>query len=835
MKKLNFRKISAIGASLLLTGMSLGVAAAAAYPAPFVEGTSSNVAVVYGSGAGVSILDGIQAGLIQSDLQELVGGSSGTSDIVSEGDSYKFEKTSTKFHLGDHYVNITSTLDEDELPSLLAEGKYVDDDNDEIDYTQKITMGALGQLMMFNDNDYAEDSPTVGFRIPSSQTILTYQIDFSDTLVVTDMPTTELPLMGRSYYVLSNTSTTLTLLDSAASSIVSSEDTVTLDVDGTAYEVTASIFDTANSKVKLTINGETTNLLAGTETQKLSDGAYVGVKEVIVQNFQGGVNQVEFSIGKGKLKLTKGTSNTDVQINDQAVSGLTSNYTEVANVISQIKLIWAADNDLFVTEDSEVAMPGFETIKLSYGGLNYPAEELVSVRQGGDTYMTLDNFPLKSGEADIDFLYGNSTYFTAIGKDASNKLITDSDNDGNITFDKDTDEYFIASWTDTSDAESYLMRATNFVLDGSTNKFDLENYQDGSWVSKKSGAKATDSVTIGSVDLTIGNVDRTGKAVHIWRTNSDTATSITSFNTLYSAEGLTVYLPYLNTTAIDYNTGNTTFTTAVQACDWAQVEAADAVGELGYGGVVTYNSTASAVAVMASATTTCVPEATTFTLKMVEEDKSENKYSGDYFNLTIGWDSSTTAEAEVSDIVQEEVTFVEIGDTDVWRSFMYSALATEFLWDKPSSGQKSVKIMYHGDEVAANVRISSSGAVITAGETGTDGGALGNVLYKDSEAANFADKNLIVVGGSCINSAAAALLGGSYCGADFTANTGVGAGEFVIKGYETSSITSELALLVAGYDVADTVNAVTYLKNNAFDTSASYKGTSATSAELIVA
>ncbi|MBU4116459.1 MAG: hypothetical protein KKG94_01810, partial [Nanoarchaeota archaeon] len=63
--KFNFRKISAIGASALLTGMTLGVAAAANYPAPFVVGGSADVAVVYGTGAGVSTLDLIQAGNIQ--------------------------------------------------------------------------------------------------------------------------------------------------------------------------------------------------------------------------------------------------------------------------------------------------------------------------------------------------------------------------------------------------------------------------------------------------------------------------------------------------------------------------------------------------------------------------------------------------------------------------------------------------------------------------------------------------------------------------------------------------------------------------------------------------
>jgi len=52
--KFNFRKISAIAVSALMTGMTMGVAAAANYPAPFVSGGSPNVAIVYGTGAGVS-------------------------------------------------------------------------------------------------------------------------------------------------------------------------------------------------------------------------------------------------------------------------------------------------------------------------------------------------------------------------------------------------------------------------------------------------------------------------------------------------------------------------------------------------------------------------------------------------------------------------------------------------------------------------------------------------------------------------------------------------------------------------------------------------------------
>jgi len=91
---------------------------------------------------------------------------------------------------------------------------------------------------------------------------------------------------------------------------------------------------------------------------------------------------------------------------------------------------------------------------------------------------------------------------------------------------------------------------------------------------------------------------------------------------------------------------------------------------------------------------------------------------------------------------------------------------------------------------------------------------------------------LIVVGGSCINSAAASLVGGAYCGAAWTTATNVGTGEFLIKGYASPSV-GKFALLVAGYDTADTVNAATYARTKAFDTSKEYKGTSSTSATLV--
>jgi len=90
----------------------------------------------------------------------------------------------------------------------------------------------------------------------------------------------------------------------------------------------------------------------------------------------------------------------------------------------------------------------------------------------------------------------------------------------------------------------------------------------------------------------------------------------------------------------------------------------------------------------------------------------------------------------------------------------------------------------------------------------------------------------IVIGGSCINSVAADLLGGAACEAAFTAKTGIKAGEALIRSFDKSG---KVALLVAGYNAEDTTKAATYLtmKGLANTANVSLKVTSATEATAI--
>src|SRR3989344_3563274 len=119
--KINFRKISA---------------AAANYPAPFVEAGVANVAIVSGSGTGVSALDAVEAGNIQANLN--LGITSTTSTIT--GDVVELSKASDKLNLGDALNGpFGSTVDDGDL-DLLADGVYRAKDSDTFDYEQRVTL-----------------------------------------------------------------------------------------------------------------------------------------------------------------------------------------------------------------------------------------------------------------------------------------------------------------------------------------------------------------------------------------------------------------------------------------------------------------------------------------------------------------------------------------------------------------------------------------------------------------------------------------------------------------------------------------------------------------------
>jgi len=762
--KFSFKKIASVLASAVMLGSTIGIAAAANYPAPFVTSGGADVTIVAGA-ASPSLVDSAAAVNIVTDLSTelgklvITGGSTPTG-----GDSVLLEKGATKFHLGKGALDIVSgTLTDDDLGTVLKDGRYLDNDNDANEYTQKIELANFS-VSLFDDSDYKEDNPTVGIAVSSSAHILNYTLDFSSNPNWADLANTNIEIMGKNYFISSvTTNDTINLLDSANTAEIAEGDSTPVTVGGKTYTVSiGALSGSASSpQVKLIVDGETTNSLSEGNAYQLSDGTYVGIKDISMRDVAGTAASVEFSIGTGKIELR---DNLPVRINEAVVNGLTAYFTSSSEELNTIVLEWDADDDMFATEDSNILLPELENVKISFDGMNYPAEETSEIEKGSNTYMRLKSFPLKDGAVDIDLMYGNGTLYQGTGKEATKQLLTISEESAAITFDPDIYQYFVATYDDGNNAESYLMKTTSFGVqsDGTTNTTDIQYYKDGSWISKKTEAVNGDTVNLGSVSLDIGAIHRTNKEVAI------TGGTNVYFDRVVSKEGLKVFLPIANVSA-NY--------TATGTPAWPQF--------------------------MTNTTAEGYTAVTTYQLGFLEETRTEATTGGNAFNVTFGW---TSNKATVSDIVGETPNGgYEIEDTDVMRSFVYGALATEISYDT-SGDQDSAKIIYHGGESYGKVYITETAVTFSS-----DGVTIGDVVTDGALTTTEKAKNLIVVGGSCVNTVAEQLLGGKLCGNAFTASTGIGTSQFLVKVFDSPYATGKIAMLVAGYEAADTNSAVTYV------------------------
>ncbi|OIO81815.1 hypothetical protein AUJ84_00255 [Candidatus Pacearchaeota archaeon CG1_02_32_132] len=813
--KFDFKKIASAVASLAMIGSTVALAAAANYPAPFVKGGVADVGIIYGSGG----LDSAAAVNIQSDLSAALAEQSGNGGGAPTGESILLAKASDKLNLRDRVSAVFGTsVTADYLPTLLANGVYANDENTEFDYEQKINIGdEPWALNFFADNDYKSKEPSVGLNFSSGQYVLNYTLTFLDPAEsdvsggdLVDLETTTLRILGKNYYILDakNATVQFILLDAASSAIVAEGDVTTLTSGGKSYDV--SIVFISSSQVKLNINGEDTNLLSSTGTQRLKDGSYVGIKEILAKDVSGNVGKVEFSIGSGKLDLKDGTQ---VKLNDNTINEVTTTFTKTETStkvkLDKIVLSWKTDDREFVTPDMSLTMPGLEAIKISMADFVIPNEEITTVINDGTDSMVLKTI-VTDGAVTVPLFYANASgEFIGIGE-SSDKLLVTSYNTSVIFNDTIGDEYLVASWNGSDrDPESYVLRFSGFTRDTNTgiNYTNVEKYYDDTWHSYRDTRKTGDTVDLGSLTLTLDYVEYSpNKWVSI------TGNAGANFHTLYTKSGLKVYLPIANASSYYADVASSQKGVVNVHADWRNGLA----------------STTTNKAIDAGANA-ALRGAGSWNFQFAEEDKDGDINQGNDFNATL--DAQSDGDLEVSSISGS--TFSEVEDNNNIVTRLQSDLATKIRRVGSSSVQREAEITYAGAESYGEVYLTGPDTTFSGSSSLGD-----NVIVTDGDASKVSNKNLIVVGGSCINTVAAKLLGSAspVCGAQWTSTTGIGAGEFLIQTFDNPFLTSgKIATLVAGYEAGDTSNAATFLTTEPVmtDVGKKYKGTSSTSAGLV--
>jgi len=894
MKIFNFRKVSAIASSVLMMGMTMGIAAASNYPIPFVQSGAADVAIIYGTGTGVSSLDLIQAGNIQTDLQASMGTSTTTTGSVT-GEAYALFTGSKKVYLNDALNTVKTSLTAIQLPTVLADGTFEGDVS--ADVSLKITIGSDPKVT-FDNHLTSDDDPTYALKFGTTATTAIYNatttFDKAVNLTDSDSIGEELILFGQKFTVGAGTTTTNLYL-------YKSSETISLSVGGS---------DPTSQTV--TVEGETytVELVSATDTTatiKITDSSgNSGTKEITednskkVQGIDVAVNLAdedtatsrllaEITVGADKIKLVDGStvkvgSDEDTIKGTQIVQRTGENWENITQFTLEV---FAEDDDVDgILAGGSFTDPVFGSFKVDFAGFNIAEDsatrETIKIgtssndkatvaftdHQGEHTGSTADGTfrwyynnsvtaRLADGTGDvinvIEMAQINKSEYAIIGNEENGYLIElDSVNnetglsDDYVTFSNvlSGDNYVSQKPADSEGTATISIEGVEYTItysDSTTNAQDyvMINYADTNTagylvvyptIETSKGAKLAFAEPL-TIDL---NNWYTGAGVDVSRLYIPDGNGYSQLRIVYDAndtgaQNWTV-TPYVDgTTAGTVQTLQTNTTSSILL----------SIGELKYelSGSTTLGVNTTQIALVNPDDDTTPLTVPSITLIEEQDDSTSSVYNA--LVITMEGYGTDADGVGVSDSV------FSWGDDDTWDSKQlesdndlykdadyWGTIATK---DDSDSDQSVVTISYPDEQVYPQLYIAEEAASITAGTSGTgaSSAALGEVLVKDSEVSSVSTKNLIIVGGSCINSAAATVLGGAYCGSAFTTATNVGSGQFLIKGVSDSTITSKLALVVAGYDVADTVNAATYLRTQTVDTSKEYLGTSSTTATLV--
>lgn len=887
--KFSFKKIGSVLASTAMLSSTIALAAAANFPAPYVAGGAANVAIVHG-GADAAYTDLVAVTDVTSYLsselarQTATGGSS-TSDASVSGEATPLYTSGTKLYLNDSINSIKTVLTDTHLPTVLADGSFSGNVDATVSHT--IEIGA-SPLVKFAKEPTSSYDPDFGLFFSSTQTSYLYNAtaSFSRTVNLTHADSTgeDLEMFGQTYTIASSTTgTDLVLLKSAERIGLTNEDpSAEVTIGGETYTVELITAEATTATVKVTDS-------SGNSAQKeISENNSKKVGGVTVAVISSGANNLLITativVGADKVTLTSGSQVTYGDDNTVLDGTLVSFAGGSVPALSKIVISGYAptsDEDFLKAGESFVD-PVFGTFKFDFAGLNIPmdstAREEIQVSNSGDDKMTVTFTDHRGNEASgIIFAVNGSRI--ALSKDNEGRNITVREMAP--TYDE---EYVVIGNED----EGRLLRVSQITNQSSTASDDKVTFIDvisgETYTTNTPSAEGTATVVIGGKSYTVyyygdstsAQADRYIRINHPDSSSND----MVVFPTIETSKGakLAFYTPQtvnlaawtgaagtsatgikipdgdeygdtitvsgvgvLNGTSFNVTCGSSTSILS-------NLQTGSSVSNVGCAvGKFTLNITASAantslIKLNHPRTGASIDNPALF---VIEEKDDNSNFEGLVVTLEPG--ASSDAGIGVDEVVRTWSKDGEWGGVNGLTLQTDSKIAKEAdLWgtivtvDSTDSDQKTATISYPDEQVFAQVYVAEVDAAITAGSTAGGVGSvseLGSVAVTDAEASSVSTKNLIVVGGSCVNSVAAELLGvkSPTCGPDFTAATGVGSGQYLIETFSRTG--GKVATLVAGYNAGDTTNAAKALITKTIDTTAGkkYKGSTATDVSAVVA
>ncbi len=823
--------------AVMLGATAMGAMAAdlGNYPDQFVtDGTFNGFFVV---GEAAASVDNLAMTDIAASMKYAA--PSATTTTTVEGDAWLVGTSAKKLELansnvtassivGESFRDINTVIGDDELTAL-TDGKWTTNEN-EYGYQQFLYLDEYGTADLKTSRivKYIEDSEDdvsdVHLFVKNSHQIARYVMEFTTTAqsdvtdstgaadatgtYLDDFENTEISFLGKPYTVVQARKPSAGIGDSIKLVLMagSNRDTIlegeskTYNIGEKAYDATLSFVDA--DEAKFSINGEATNKLKVGETYVLADKSEVGVSEILYQDYAGGVHSVTFYLGASKIELrddnvatSGGTYN--LKVGSENIDGTTVVITGTDNnstfSISDIQVNMTAQDDYFVAPNEKlsdaIAAAGEEKEVLFNGGYDVEFKGLtdvetntIGIKTSGSRRYKLSLFDGDGNNVKIPTVYAEGQYNLSLGEESQVNTARAGQkrlrlNETKVIF---KDDFFIVTAGTSSDgsAKSYLLQykgADRWSKSGP--KIQFKNAGNGETLEYSVGSGTSQFTTVATIKV--------GGNSFIVQNYSDTNVDDFQIRVDLDGGGAVSDVNGAKTNFVDYYGSEWAFTTnnsmvATMECqDRADINERPG-SDTGCDGNASN------------------PDIFIWTMTTPNADDYDNVMPGSGISSgSIAWNITATSDPEVRLSTANELSLATPeGQTEV--SYGYTSMGAKVTFKEPASDPDELEISYPKNQRLPQVYFTS-GATTSATTSGGDLTAVTIVdaTKLDSEVASVSAQNLVVVGGPCVNTVAAELLGNpSVC------TEGFSPGKARVKLFEHAN--GKVAMLVAGYSGADT-------------------------------
>ncbi len=776
------KKVVALGAGATMMGATLmGAVAAdlADYPAPFVKNGQFDAFIVVGDQAAAEdVVGAVDIGAsLQFEMREEEFVSTGTANVLVS-DGVKIKGTGSEVLNYNESIGEVrdTTLDEEDMPVMLAEGRYSESegatDNDE-NYVQELLLNNTNGITLHDQpddldhDDYLElldDGPIYVYTLEFDDPVEFETSSSVDGSLDDDIEGTQIEIQGNLYTItdvkFENNANLSDMTLMAGDTLVwlMQDQVIEKTVNGVSHEI--KVVDVTDNEDSCGVSVDGFVAWIDVKSDKTINGVNIGVLDAKAVHAQlQDVDICELNIGATEIDIENaevdGFNSSNLGGSSITVDGMEIDDAEVGLVSEGdgkwggIIIEFTPDDDVFLATDQEFIDPVLDNFKFLMGGVTTPREEIELKTSGSkDAELTFINNDGKKVEIPL-YVNDAETGF-GLGSDDDEPLLLEGDTFDCGTSLEDCDGVLLYALT--SGDTAHVLEITN--LDTDDTEVDLKDLTYGRNFDDKNYSSSISLGSLGSITLT-----DSGSGV-ITATNLDTNNN--------------------NYAETNYG-GNLT------------LDSADALG-----GTVAANDT--------------VTEVFLFT----EDDTDDTDISAQTLNVTAQYDRSDDDELEIS-LTTTGVVFEPTGGVDESEDnsdVRYYTTLHGTIVEVDDEDDDYVTIMYPQEEVEINAFIAPTSAQITSSGGDISTMTLDKINVGAARLASEVDvgsENLILVGGACANAATAEAMDLPFNAAGCEGD--LQSGEAIIKLVEHD--TGKVSMVVAGMDAIDTRRATRVVSNYA--------------------